>query len=368
MNTDEIEEFAKSVDKKQIVIVGIGGSSLGTYAIYQFLKMKYNFSKELIFLESTDPILLLERVSKIDMDNALFIVISKSGTTVETVSIFKYLLSNKELSKDDFIFITDNDSPLENFANHYNLRVFNIPKSVGGRFSVLSAVGLLPLAILGCDIKKLLLVAAKIRDSFFLKKEFYELLLKKASFYAKQSNHYNINCIFSYSEIFRGFNDWYVQLWGESLGKRQNHSRLNVGLTPVGLIGPTDQHSFLQLIVEGKRDKSVTFIKIKDFENHLEIPKTKLKYLEKLDGINGVKFCELINMQADSIIESLLALNEIPVDVLVLEKVDEENIGKLIFYYELLTSLTGSMLDVNVYNQPGVEEGKTILKKKLVKH
>jgi glucose-6-phosphate isomerase len=139
-------------------------------------------------------------------------------------------------------------------------------------------------------------------------------------------------------------------------------------LTPVGLIGPTDQHSFLQLIVEGKRDKSVTFIKIKDFENHLEIPKTKLKYLEKLDGINGVKFCELINMQADSIIESLLALDEIPVDVIVLEKVDEENIGKLIFYYELLTSLTGSMLDVNVYNQPGVEEGKTILKKKLVKH
>ncbi len=181
------------------------------------------------------------------------------------------------------------------------------------------------------------------------------------------SNAYNINCLFSYSEAFRELNAWYVQLWGESLGKQQRHSQLHVGLTPVGLIGPTDQHSFLQLIVDGKRDKTVTVIKVKDFEHGVRIPEVSLPALEKLDMLNGIDFADLINMQADAMIESLESLEFIPLDVIEIENISEKTIGELMYYYELLTALVAQMLDINAYDQPGVEMGKIILKEKMNK-
>lgn len=247
----------------------------------------------------------------------------------------------------------------------WGVRYFNIPYNVGGRFSVLSAVGLVPLAIIGVDVQKLLNGAKAIRDSYFNQEGYCHTLLKKATFYAQHANTYNINCLFSYSEVFREFNAWYVQLWGESLGKKQLHSELHVGLTPVGLIGPTDQHSFLQLIVDGKRDKTVTVIKIKDFDIQSMIPDTSFKHLESLDILNGLKFSELINMQADSMIESLESLKQVPLDVIEIDEVSEESMGKMIMYYELLTALVAKMLDINAYDQPGVEMGKVILKEKL---
>ena len=137
---------------------------------------------------------------------------------------------------------------------------------------------------------------------------------------------------------------------------------MNLGLTPIGLIGPTDQHSFLQLIVEGKRDKSVTFIKVKDFDSILKIPNISIPYLENLDYVNEVDFSDLINKQADSIIESLLNKNDIPLDIIEIEKINEEAIGQLFFYFELLTSVVAKMINVNAYDQPGVEEGKKILR------
>ena len=202
-------------------------------------------------------------------------------------------------------------------------------------------------------------------NAFFNDEGYCNSLMKKATFYAQQANTYNINCLFSYSEVFREFNAWYVQLWGESLGKKQRHSELHVGLTPVGLIGPTDQHSFLQLIVEGKRDKSVTVIKIKEFNNTMRIPDNSFENLEAMDLINGFDFSELINMQADSIIEALDSLDNIPLDVIEIESVNASEIGQLILYYELLTALVANMLDINAYDQPGVEMGKIILKEKL---
>jgi glucose-6-phosphate isomerase len=165
----------------------------------------------------------------------------------------------------------------------------------------------------------------------------------------------------------RYFSEWYVQLWGESLGKRQKHSAFNVGLTPIGLIGPKDQHSFLQLIMEGTRDKSVTFIKVEDFEDSMEIPDITLPYLESLDTINRLSFSTLINLQCDSVVEALESEGGVPIDTITIPKIDEFNIGSLIFYYELLTSLVGELIDVETYNQPGVEAGKIILNKKLNK-
>jgi glucose-6-phosphate isomerase len=361
-NIQDILDFASSVKQTNIVVVGIGGSSLGTAAVYDFLRYTHEFDKKLYFCESTDPSLLASTFKKIDLNDALFIIISKSGSTVETISIFKYILSLVPLSGKQYVIVSDKHSSLHHLAINQSLPFFEIPHHVGGRFSVLSAVGLLPLAIIGVDIQALLNGASNIANSFFNKEKYAQLISNKASFYAKNIAKYNINCLFSYSEAFRSFNAWYIQLWGESLGKKQIHSYLNVGLTPIGLIGPTDQHSFLQLIVEGKRDKSVTFIKVKDFESTLKIPNITIPFLEKLDFVNEISFSDLINKQADSIIESLHNKNDIPLDIIEIEKMDEQAIGELFFYFELLTSMVAKMIDVNAYDQPGVEEGKKILR------
>ncbi len=355
---------------KDIAIIGIGGSSLGPKAIFRALKGIRDFDKKLHFFESTDPASIRSTLNKIDIANAHFFVISKSGSTIETISVYKYVLAvlqAKEISLDyRFSFVTDDGSKLEEHAKSMNSFVLHIPVNVGGRFSVLSAAGLAPLLLAGVDIQRLLDGAREIKKSFFEDGYIKETLLKKASYYAKNSMHYNVNTLFAYSESLDYFTDWYVQLWGESLGKKQKQSSFNVGLTPIGLIGPKDQHSFLQLIVEGLRDKSVTVLKIENFDDKIKIPDITLPALESLDLMNGIAFCDLINMQADSTIEALLDKKDIPIDTITIKHIDEENIGKLIFYYELLTSLLGQMMNVNTYDQPGVEDGKKILEKKLI--
>ena len=357
-----IDGFEETVEN--IVVLGIGGSSLGAKAIYEFLKPVKTAKRKLYFFESTDPLNIMEIVSKIDLKRSHFLVISKSGTTVETISIFKYLYE-KEPSASSYTFITDKDSSLDSFAREIGSKTFYLPDNVGGRFSVLSVVGLLPLALCGVDIGQLLSGANRIKESFFNDGYLKESLLNKAIFYAKYHTTYNINCLFAYSETLRYFSEWYVQLWGESLGKKQCNSAFHVGVTPIGLIGPKDQHSFLQLIVEGTRDKSVTFIKINDFQNELKVPNITLPHLESLNILNGITFHDLITMQSDSVIEALLEQGDIPLDEIIIERVDEVCIGQLIYYYELLTSLVGQLINVNTYNQPGVESGKKILKKKL---
>ena len=365
-NIDSILELTDAYDEsiETIVVLGIGGSSLGAKAIYEFLKPMAQLKRELVFFESTDPLNIMNQLNHIDMKKTHFLIISKSGGTVETLSIFKYIFASNQNSE-SYTFITDRGSNLEKFAKDIDAKVLYLPDNVGGRFSVLSVVGLFPLALCGVDIKALLKGADAICDSFFNDGKFKNILLEKALFYAKNQRRYNINCIFAYSETLEYFTQWYVQLWGESLGKKQRHSSFNVGLTPIGLIGPKDQHSFLQLIMEGTRDKSVTFIKLQEFEHKLYIPDISLKHLESLDILNGISFHDLLTMQCDSVIEALKNEKDVPLDEIRLPRVDANSIGALIYYYELLTSLVGELLDVNTYNQPGVEAGKIILKEKL---
>ena len=354
--------MADSVES--IAVIGIGGSSLGAKAVYEFIKPVKTLKRKLYFFESTDPINIRTILEKTDLSKTHFMVISKSGNTVETFSIYKYIYSLKS-DASSYTFITDPGSPLEKYAQEINASVLYLPENVGGRFSVLSTVGLVPLALVGIDIQALLEGAKTVKESFFNDGYLKETLLKKAVYYAKHHAQYHINCIFAYSETLKYFCEWYVQLWGESLGKSQRHSAFNVGLTPIGLIGPKDQHSFLQLIMEGTRDKSVTFIKIEDFHDNISIPDVTLPHLESLDSLNGLPFSKLINMQCDSVIEALEAQGDIPLDTITIPSVTESNIGALIYYYELLTSLVGELIDVNTYDQPGVEAGKIILKKKL---
>ncbi|PLY15280.1 MAG: glucose-6-phosphate isomerase, partial [Sulfurimonas sp.] len=288
--------------------------------------------------------------------------------TIETTSIFKTLLHHFALDLDvkdnhRVFAITDNDSDLSKFALHHNLKAFYIPHNVGGRFSVLSAVGVVVLHFAGYDVKALLRGAANFIERFFEKKEKH--LLEKAYFFYKNSKSLSINVLFSYADSLENFNKWYVQLWGESLGKIDVNGE-HVGLTPIGIIGATDQHSFLQLIIEGTRDKTLTFIAVENFQDDIAIADITLEYIEKTNFVNGKNFSELINAQCKAVMQSVEEFG-INTDFIKLDIINEENIGILIIYFELLTSLVGSMLKIDTYNQNGVECGKKILYSNLSK-
>ncbi len=376
-DTHYIDDYLEKLDQQQglelltdIVVIGIGGSSLGAKAIYHFLKPVRELQRKLHFIDSTDPIALnnLQKGVNFASKSTHFLIISKSGNTIETIAAYKYILGVINGSSVDycpFTFITDKNSPLEKHAKEVGALVVNIQDNVGGRFSILSSVGTIPLILSGIRIDRVLQGANSIKKSFFDNGYIQDVLLQKATFYAENVANYPINSVFSYTESLRYFNQWYVQLWGESLGKKQRNSAFNIGLTPVGLTGPKDQHSFLQLIIDGTRDKTITFIKLENFEVSSPIPNITLKHLEDTDIINNVEFSTLINLQADSIIESLKKVQRIPLDEINIKQQDEFSIGQLIYYYELLTSLVGDLLNINTYDQPGVESGKQILMKKL---
>ena len=347
---------------KDIVIIGIGGSSLGIKAINSLLATKNDSPVTLHLFENSDPINISQTLSTLKKESSLFIVISKSGGTIETTSIFKTVIAHFDLDldaadKERVMVITDSGSALSQFAESYSIKQFNIPDNVGGRFSVLSAVGIVPLTLAGYDTKALLGGAGAFLDRLFAGQENH--MLEKACYYYENAKDLSINVLFSYANDLENLTKWYVQLWGESIGKIDSTGG-SVGMTPIGLIGAVDQHSFLQLVIEGPKDKTVTFINIDDFENDLTIPDISLKHIEKTDFINGKTFNALINAQCDATRQSLID-NGVPTDGITISKINEENIGAMIIYYELLTSLVGSMLKINTYDQPGVELGKTIL-------
>ena len=351
---------------EQIIIIGIGGSSLGIKAINSILHPYTKDAKEMIFLENSDPITIFSNLEKIKKDKALFFVISKSGSTIETTSIFKTVISHCKLElngldKKRIITITDKGSALSAFAKYHKLKEFNIPDNVGGRFSVLSAVGIVPLSIAGYDTRSLLKGAEEMMEDFFAGNAKH--ILEKAYYLYKNSQKQSINVLFSYADHLEDLTKWYVQLWGESLGKINNEGK-RVGLTPIGLTGAVDQHSFLQLIIEGPQNKNVTFISIEDFCSDLSIPNISLQGIEKTNFVNEQSYSKLINTQCDATLQSVTQ-SGVGADIIKMDKVSAINIGKLIVYFEILTSLVGSMLRVNTYDQPGVELGKTILYEKL---
>ena len=359
---------AKEIDisaYEQIVVIGIGGSSLGIKAIESMLKLYTQDAKEILYLENLDPIVARDTLQHIQFEKACFFVISKSGSTIETISLFKTVLEYFKVDLKEaknFYAITDEGSSLDCFAKEYDLQVFHIPSNVGGRFSVLSAVGVIPLTFAGYDMFTILDEADKFLGSFFKGNQCH--IIDKAYYYYKNRDKYKMNILFSYSSLFEEFNKWYVQLWGESLGKR-DRSDERVGLTPIALIGSVDQHSFLQLIIEGPKDKTVTFIKVDDFKIDMDIADISLKCIENTDYVNGASFNTLINAQCEATKESILQSGVKAVDMITLSEINGKNIGVLLIYFELLTSLVGAMLEIDTYNQPGVELGKKILKERF---
>jgi len=365
-DTSEIKTYATTIIKKHIVVVGIGGSSLGARAIYEFLLPSNTYDKDLLFLETVDPLEIKHSLRLTDLNNTQFVIISKSGNTIETISLFKYLDSLVEINSSNCTIISEADSNLTKFANDNNIKAFDLAKNVGGRFSVFSVVGLVPLAMVGVDIDNILNGCKRVSDSFFKQEDYYKPIIRKARFLVENKGRFNVNAIFSYSSSLESFNKWYVQLWAESLGK-VNINDTRQALTPVALIGPVDQHSFLQLIIDGVRDKTVTFIKINNLKDDTIIPKdTNNKFDDLgLKYIEGISFNKLLNKQADATIKSVEEQKDIPCDVVTISTVDEYNIAKLMFSYQLMVSAIGQFLQINTYDQPGVEHGKEILKQNL---
>jgi glucose-6-phosphate isomerase len=361
-NVAEVREWAKGRDIAHVVIIGVGGSSLGAKAVAGMLEQdKAASTPSLHFLENIDPITTTATLSSIDPARSLFLLISKSGTTLDTISLAKIVMARMGLGPESaafakhFAVVTDEGSALHKFADEYHLKSFFIPSNVGGRFSFLSNAGLVPLTLAGYDTEHLVEGAAACVEDFMNDRT---TILRKAHRFASSDEH--INVLFSYSNIFRGFNDWYVQLWAESLGKEHR------GLTPVGLIGAIDQHSFLQLIMEGPRDKSVTFVRVEKMKGDMVIPSESLKYIEKADLVEGITAAQLLNEQALSTMQSVIDAG-IATDEIVLAQIDARAVGYLMYYYEILTSCVGAAWGINTYNQPGVEVGKKILLAKLAR-
>lgn len=352
-SVDEILEYARSVEGKydDIVVLGIGGSALGTICLQQSLKHLYR-PKKLHVLDNIDPALMRELDDIVDYSRTLIIVISKSGGTPETLSQYFYF---KEKC-DNFVFITGKSGLLRETGEKEGVPMFDVPENVGGRFSVLTAVGLLPAALIGIDIKKLLEGARKMRDNFLSEELDKNLPFQIAQMqYEHGKKGRNMTVIMPYSQHLIKFADWYRQLLAESIGKTPD-----VGLTPINALGVTDQHSQSQLYMDGPDDKFFILIKVEDLGQELMIPDSEVDYLK------GVSFNKLMHTEQQGTTDALTH-NKKPNITLNVPKVDEENLGALFMLFEGATAFLGEFYGINAFDQPGVELSKKLTKELLTK-
>ena len=371
-----VKEFASMVEGRfdNILVLGIGGSALGGLAVTEALLKPYwnlltkeernNFPR-IFFLDNIDPDSINGLLSILDLKKTLVNVITKSGSTAETMAQYMVLkdLLEKELGDDyrkNIVVTTDkNVGILKQLADQEGYKTFIIPDDVGGRFSVFSAVGLLPMALVGLDIDE---ITNGIKDM--------DLALKNIDIHqniAAQNAliHYlmdtkkgkKLSVMMPYSSRLKYVSDWYVQLWAESLGKEydRNGNKVNVGPTPIKSVGATDQHSQIQLYNEGPNDKLINFIRVKEFDTTLDIPKifeyTSIGYL------GGKTINDLINAEADAT-KVTLSDHSRPTVTITLPKINGYYMGQLLYMLEVQTAIAGELYNIDTFNQPGVEQAK----------
>jgi len=350
-SVDEILDFAQSVKGKydDIVVLGIGGSALGTICLRQSL-MHLHKSDKLHVLDNIDPAFLKELDDVVDYSRTLFIVISKSGGTPETLSQYFYF---KEKC-DNFVFITGKSGLLRETGEKEGIKMFEVPENVGGRFSVLTVVGLLPAALIGIDIQRLLTGAKTMRDKFLnedLEENLPYQIAQMQYLHSKEGR--NMTVIMPYSQRLVKFAEWYKQLLAESIGKSKD-----VGLTPVNALGVTDQHSQSQLYMDGPDDKFYILIKVNHLGEELKIPNPQVVYLK------GVSFNKLMHTEQQGTTDALTH-NKKPNITLSIPQVNEESLGALFMLFEGATAFLGEFYGINAFDQPGVELSKKLTKELL---
>ena len=378
----EVERRARPLREKfdNMVVLGIGGSALGAKALQQACLgspvpgTHQPGVKELHVLDTVDPDYLGRFLEAIDPEKTVFNVVSKSGNTVETMAQFLifYEFLKERLGKKSFrehlILTTDPDSgTLRKMAEDENLESFTILKGVGGRFSVLSPVGLLPAAFLGISIQELAEGAQRMDKRCKLEDLWTNpaAMLAVVTYWLSERQKRNQLVVFNYSEDLRSSVDWFCQLWAESLGKEKNLNgdKVRVGMTPIAASGPRDQHSQVQLYVEGPRDKMVMFWQKEQFAREKSIPKIHQEH-ESLSYLGGQKLSEILYAE---ILATEQALTEagVPNFKLTTLETDPFSMGQLFYLLEVATVYVGGLLNVNPYDQPGVELGKKYIYGKL---
>ncbi|MCX7000746.1 MAG: glucose-6-phosphate isomerase [Candidatus Sumerlaeota bacterium] len=361
---------------ENFVVVGIGGSSLGALCLLNALSHNYhNFldpagrhnHPRIFFMDNPDPDAVRELLDILDLRTTAFNIISKSGNTSETMAIFMHLynvvqrrFSKAALSK-HFIITTDADrGSLREVAVADKMKTMPIPKNVGGRFSVFSAVGLLPAAVAGINIQELLSGAAVMdercsKPSLNTNPAYLNAVIH---FLAHTKKGKNISVMMPYATALRTVADWYAQSWAESLGKKfdADGNVINTGQTPIKALGAIDQHSQIQLYVEGPNDKIITFIGLGKFSKECRAPKVfhsvpALNYLAEND------LEELLSNELHATEFSLFKAQR-PSVKFTLDELNARNMGGLLYLFEVQTVFAAGLYNINAFDQPGVQAGK----------
>jgi glucose-6-phosphate isomerase len=369
----QVEKFASSARGKydDVVILGIGGSALGPIALRTALRPSgWNLLDDkarggyprLQVLDNVDPETIHALLGRLRLKRTLFIVTSKSGGTAETMAQFLIVhdrLSRKQLDVTrHLVFVTDpKQGALRPLAERLKVPALDIPANIGGRFSVLSAVGTLPAALIGIDVKSLLSGAVEMAKRC----ETAELTKNPAGVYAMlqwlaDTRLSKKTVVFMpYSDPLRDFAAWFVQLWAESLGKQRPDGQ-SVGSTPLAALGATDQHAQVQLFMEGPADKTVTFVAVDQRATNVTIP-TEFQDVKELGYLGGHSLGELIDIEQRAT-AGALAKRGRPNMTIHLERVDASHVGQLMMLLELATAYAGQLYGIDAFNQPGVELGK----------
>lgn len=362
-----LERVGKNIKKKykNFVVLGIGGSALGVSLLENtFVSSIHKQPKTKVYVcDNIDGDGFISLLNTLDLKKTMFNVITKSGGTSETLSqmlIVLERLKKKKLDLSKHIIITTTEgNSLHEFATKNGIETFLIPVGVGGRFSVLSPVGLLPAVVMDIDIRSLLSGARKVLENAKLNDvgNLPYTLAYINNYYLKRGKT-SLVCM-PYTDRLRLFPDFFAQLWAESLGKKldRNNKEGFFGQNPIKALGVTDQHSQLQLYSEGPLDKVIMFIKTKSATYDEQV----LEDYGLAKHLKGVGLKRLLDYEYQSTAYSLTSLDR-PNYLIELDEVNEESVGELIMLSELMTAYMGEMLNVNAYDQPGVELSKVYTK------
>ncbi len=359
---EEINAVVQSIGQcSQLLVIGIGGSALGFKALYQSLCTS-NQSPSVSVLDNVDPSFVQQTLQHIREanptgDETVVVVISKSGSTTEIAAL--QMVAQQALPQATYVAITEVYSELHAYAVKNSWATLPVPQGVGGRFSVLSSVGLLPALLCNIDCEALL-CGAREMDALCRQEE-DNPALNLAHFLVEAYESGRItHVLMPYSNALTCFSHWYVQLWAESLGKI-NQEGNRVGPTPVSALGATDQHSTLQLWQEGPLDKVIGFVMVSESVD-IELGHNVMS--EQFEWLKGKSLKQLIDAQQSSTDTSLREAGQ-ETFTLTLPRLDAYSIGQFIALWQITVAIAGRMLQLNPYNQPGVELSKKLTKESL---
>ena len=346
-STTIVKKFSKY---KNIIVIGMGGSILGTKSIYTFLKKK--IKKNVFFFDNLDGNLNLKYKEIKSLSNACFIVVSKSGNTLETITNLGTVFS-KNLIKNKLIVITElTDNALITIANKYNAEIIEHKKYIGGRYSVLSETGMLPAAMMGLNLDKFRNLSKLIKNKNFVT----SLIRNVAIIYSLNLKGINNSVILNYDADLNDLGYWYQQLVAESLGKKGK------GINPMLSFGPKDHHSLLQLYLEGPRDKFFTFFNSSKKENIIKVSNNFIPNNMKFLKNKNLEF--IVNAQCKAT-KNIFKLKKIPFRQITFNKKNEDELGEVFTFFVLETILLARLMNIDPFDQPAVEEVKIETKRFL---